>query len=71
MDEIDALIERAEKLRSAPNAGMWGAVVKANMLAAARKLKEYPRTYWADHPKEYAEAVEMLRRGVRFLEHIS
>ncbi|MEW6048566.1 MAG: hypothetical protein AB1609_19185 [Bacillota bacterium] len=71
MDEIDALIERAEQLRKVPNGGYGGALVKANTLAAAHNLKTYPRTCWAEHPQAYAEHVDMLRRGVRFLERMA
>lgn len=71
MDEIDALVERAEQLRRAPHGGRWGAVVKANMLAAAHNLKTVSRTYWAEHPDEYALHVETLRQGVRFIERMA
>lgn len=70
-DEIDALIRRAEELRTAPHGGMWGAVIKANTLAAAHNLKTYPKAYWDQHPKAYADHVDMLQRGVRFLERMA
>ena len=70
-DAIEALIARAEQLRTAPHGGMWGAVIKANTLAAAHNLKTYPKAYWDQHPQAYADHVDMLERGVRFLERMA
>lgn len=70
VDDIATLIERAEQLRTAPHGGRWGAVVKANMLAAAHNLKTMPKEYWAKYPDEYALHVETLQQGVRFIERM-